>query len=258
MSIDSLNSLDPPANSEFGMLGSRSVASYERELFQYRNTEARLRESLAFDKTLLDEKDAQLQQQVLLSRESDHRLLNDLQMIVSLLSLQSRASGNAEAAGHLKVAADRVGMIVRLHQRLHSHDGTPIIAFKQYLEEICVDFSAMTSAGGSVEIIFDTTEEIVLPAATGIPLGFVVSELLTNAAKHGRGRITVRLGTGSEGGYELSVSNDGAPLPKSFDPMAGKGLGMKIIKSFVDRIGGKLWIGRSDENQGARFVVTFS
>ena len=258
MTIESLKStLDPPTGAEFGMLGSRSIASYERELFQYRNMEARMREALAQDKALLSQRDAQLQHQHLLSRESDHRLMNDLQMIVSLLSLQSRASANAETAGHLKVAADRVGMIVRIHQRLHSHDGAQTIAFKEYLEELCLDFSAMASAGGTVELIFDSREEFELPAMVGISLGFIVSELLTNAAKHGKNRIAVRFGARADGGYELSVSNDGEPLAKDFDPAAGKGLGMKIIRSFVDRIGGKLRFECGPENLGACFAVTF-
>jgi len=259
MHIDSpKGSIDPRAGSEFGMLAARSVASYELELFQYRNIEARLREALAQHKALLDQKDAFLQQQALLSREADHRLMNDLQMIVSLLSLQSRGSGNSETAGQLKVAADRVGMIVRLHQRLHSHDGAQTIAFKQYLKELCLDFSVMTSAGGKVDVIFDTEDNVELPAAVGIPLGFVVNELLTNAAKHGMNRITVKFEAGTGGGYELSVSNDGAPLPENFDPMAGRGLGMKIIRSFVDRIGGRLRFGCGDGNRGARFTVMFS
>jgi len=258
MHIDSLKgSLDPCAGSEFGMLAARSVASYEGELCQYRNLEARLREALAQDKALLDQKDALLQQQALLSREADHRLLNDLQMIVSLLSLQSRASSNSETAGQLKVAADRVGMIVRLHQRLHSHDSAQTIAFRQYLRELCLDFSAMRSAVGTVELIFDTDDEVELPAAVGTSLGFVVSELLTNAAKHGMSRIAVNFES-TDSGYELSVSNDGTPLLENFDPMAGKGLGMKIIRSFVDRIGGMLRCGRGDGNQGALFTVVFS
>lgn len=258
MSIDSTKgSLDPPAGSEFRMLGSRNVASYERELFQYRSTEAQLRQALTRDKALLSDKDVQLEQQALLNRESDHRLLNDLQIVVSLLSLQSRVAANSEAAGQLKTAAERVGTIVRLHQRLHSHDGAQTVAFKQYLGELCLDFSAMTSAEKAVELIFDTDDEIELPAAICIPLGFIVSELLTNAAKHGSGRILVKFEASHEGGYELSVSNDGPPLAENFDPTAGKGLGMKIIKSFVNRIGGRMSFGCSNYDQGARFAVIF-
>ncbi|MEJ0028783.1 MAG: sensor histidine kinase [Rhizomicrobium sp.] len=259
MTVESLKtSLDPPSDPQFAVKGGRSVASYERELYLSRVAEARLREALAQDELLLGQKDAQIQQQLLLSRESDHRLLNDLQIIVSLLSLQSRSAGNAETAGQLKVAADRVGMIVRVHQRLHSHDGAHTVAFKQYVEELSRDFSVMTSSGGTVEVIFDDGKEVELPAAIGIPLGFIVSELLTNAAKHGKGRVALRFSAKAEGGYMLSVSNDGVPLAEDFDPTAGRGLGMKIVKSFVDRIGGELRFGRGDGNQGARFTVAFS
>jgi two-component system, sensor histidine kinase PdtaS len=100
--------------------------------------------------------------------------------------------------------------------------------------------------------------EIELPTVTGRPLGFIANELITNAAKYGKGRITVRLEANPGRGYALSVSNDGSALPEDFDPAAGKGMGMMIIRSFVERIGGELRIGRGDENQGTQFTVLFS
>ena len=71
--------------------------------------------------------------------------------------------------------------------------------------------------------------ELNLPAATVIPLGFIVSELIANAAKYGKGRIAISLQRNPECGYALSVSNDGPALPEGFDPDASKGLGMRII-----------------------------
>jgi two-component sensor histidine kinase len=99
--------------------------------------------------------------------------------------------------------------------------------------------------------------EINLPAATAIPLGFIASELITNAVKYGTGRITVSLQHNSEKGYALAVSNDGPGLPAGFDPVDQKGLGMRIIRSFVKQIGAELRIGRDDENQGTRITVLF-
>ena len=99
--------------------------------------------------------------------------------------------------------------------------------------------------------------EINLPAATAIPLGFIASELITNAAKYGKRRIVIRLRSDPKYGYSLSVSNDGPALPEGFDPGASKGLGMKIIQSFTRQIGGELQIGRGDDGQGARFTVLF-
>lgn len=74
---------------------------------------------------------------------------------------------------------------------------------------------------------------------------------------HGEGRIVVRLERNSGNGHALSVSNDGPSLPDGFDPAARKGLGMRIVRSFVERIGGELRIGRGEKNQGARFTVLF-
>ena len=236
----------------------RTGASYERELADLRSTAVRLRRTLACEETLLTQKDALIEQQELLSKESDHRLLNNLQMIVSLLSLQSRATANAEAASQLVAAADRIAMIGRIHRRLHSLDGATTVPFKKFLQDLCSDFSLMVSAGRGERDIAVEGLEIELPTVTCRPLGFITNELITNAAKYGKGRITVRLDQSVDKHYSLSVSNDGPPLPDGFDPAACQGLGMRIIRGLVQRIGGELRIGRGDNNQGARFTVLFS
>lgn len=237
----------------------RTVAQFERELTRHRRTEIRLRDALAREDALLRHKDELIRQLEALNEESDHRLLNGLQLIVSLLSLQSRASGNAETAAQLSVAANRVAMVERVHRRLHSFDGERTIAFKPYLENLCRDFSSMVASQERPDqVIVVEAIDVDLPAATGIPLGFVVNELITNAVKYGSGRIVIKLEPNAERGYALSVSNDGAALPEGFDPAACKGLGMKIIRSFVAGLRGELRIGRGDHNEGARFTVMFS
>ena len=252
------SSADSPPNVIFESRERRTVASYERELTRHRRTETGLRQALAQEEALLRQKDELIQQQAVLSQESDHRLLNGMQMIVSLLSLQGRASKNAEVASQLAAAADRIATIGRIHHRLHSFDGVQTFALKQYLEDLCRDFSMMLSSERPARIIAVEGIEITLPAVTAVPLGFIANELITNAVKYGTGRITVSLEPNPEKGYALSVSNDGPGLPEGFDPAARKGLGMRIVRSLVKQIGGELRIGRGDRNQGARFTVLFS
>jgi two-component sensor histidine kinase len=235
----------------------RTVVSYERELSRRRHSEIELRKSLVRGEVLLRQKEALVQHQALLGQESDHRLLNGLQMIVSLLSLQGRASGNTEVASQLGVAADRIATIGRIHHRLHSFDGVQTFAIKQYLHDICRDFSMMLSWGRPERIVAVEGIEINLPAATAIPLGFIASELITNAVKYGTGRITVSLELNSKKGYALAVSNDAPVLPEGFDPADHKGLGMRIIRSFIKQIDAELRIGRDDNNQGTRITVLF-
>ena len=222
-----------------------------------RHIEIQLRNALAQSEALLRQKDELIQRQELSKSESDHRLMNDLQMTISLLSLQSRSATSAEVAAQLAVAANRVSMIARIHHRLHSYDGVQTIEFRKFLEDFARDFSALLSSDERPKQVLVEGIEINLPAATAIPLGFIVNELITNAAKYGNRRIATRLQPDPAYGYALSVSNDGPALPEGFDPGASNGLGMRIIQSFARQIGGELRIGRGDDGQGARFTVLF-
>jgi two-component sensor histidine kinase len=258
MTIEQSPQRADPLNIVFENRERRTVASYKLELVRHRRTENGLREALAREEALLAQKEELINQQAVLRQEADHRLLNGLQMVVSLLSLQGRASDNAEVVSQLAAAADRIATIGRIHRRLHSFDGVQTFALKHYVEDLCRDFSMMLSAERPERVIAVEGIEIELPAVTAIPLGFIASELITNATKYGTGRITVRLEANPAKGYALSVTNDGPALPQGFDPAAGKGLGMRIIRSLVQRIGGELRIDRGDNNQGARFTVLFS
>jgi two-component sensor histidine kinase len=99
--------------------------------------------------------------------------------------------------------------------------------------------------------------QIEIPTALGVPLGFIVNELVTNAAKHAEGEITVRLETTPELGHCLSVSNGGPGLPDGFHPSNSKGLGLRIVRSLVRQINGRLQVGRGPGQQGACFKVFF-
>lgn len=240
-------------------LGLRKAANYEQKLESHRLIERQLRDVIAADESLLRQKDEAIEDQVLLKSEAEHRLLNDLQMIGSLLALQSRATDNLEVASQLAAAADRTAVIARIHRRLRSLDGVSTVAFKKFLMDLCSDVNFLVSPGqrGERDIAVEGVE-IELPTGICRPLGFIANELITNAAKYGNGRITVRLEQCPGKGYALSVSNDGPPLPQNFDPAASKGLGMKIIRSLVERIGGELKIGRGASDEGAQFTVFFA
>lgn len=212
----------------------------------------------ARDERLLREKDGVIHRQDVLEREASHRLLNSLQLVVSLLSLQSGMESNAEAASHLSAAANRVATIAHVHRLLHSMDGRQSVAFKHFLDEICADYSKMLgpSEHPHRNIVVEGAD-LELPTAVGIPLALAVSELLTNAIKHGKGRITVKLEAPSGTGHAISVINDGSALPEGFDPAVSKGLGMKLVLSLVEQIGGELRIDRGDNNDRSRFSVLF-
>lgn len=206
---------------------------------------------------LQQQKDILLEQKVMLAKEFDHRLLNSLQLISSLLSLQSRTTKNPEAAAQLSIAGNRVAALGRVHRRLHVLDHLETVEFKQYASRLCEDLSRMLHHEEAKRAIVVEGEDIKIPTLLGIPLGFIVNELVTNSTKYAKGKITVRLESAPEG-HSLSVFDDGPGLPEGFTPSGHKGIGMKIIQSLVKQIGGELQFGRGDHDRGARFTILFS
>jgi two-component system, sensor histidine kinase PdtaS len=104
---------------------------------------AELHAALVREQVLLQEKHQLSQRQVMLEQEFEHRLINGLQLIVSLLSLQSRTAPTPEAADQLNVAARRVSALGRVHHRLHLLDHEDRVEFKEYLHNLCADLSGL-------------------------------------------------------------------------------------------------------------------
>ena len=185
-------------------------------------------------------------------------MLNNLQMVASLLAMQGRTVPNPETRAQLSIASNRVAAIARIHRHLHAMDGTRTVAFKPYLEDLCQEYAIMLSWNDHPDrSIVVLGEEVMLPTDVGLPLSLVVNELLTNAVKHGTGRIAVRIVTGTSGGYVLSVSNDGARLPEGSNTAGSTGMGMKLIASLVRQIGGTLKFDGGETNEGTRFTIAF-
>jgi len=216
-----------------------------------------LEAALVREQVLLQEKHESSRRQVLLAQEFEHRLINGLQLIVSLLSLQSRTAPTPEAADQLTIAARRVSVLGRVHRRLHLLDCQDQVEFKEYLRNLCEDLSSLLVEEGSGYAIVVEGAKVDIPTTTAIPLGFIINELITNSAKHAGGHITVRIESLSPTDRSVSVVDDGPGLPVGFEPTASKGLGMKIVLSLVKQIGGEFHILPGDNGRGAHFKIKF-
>ncbi len=234
----------------------RAASRDRRAQFGYDALAAQLQAALAREEVSLREKSDLLKRQEMLTQEFEHRLVNSLQIIVSLLSLQSRTA-TPEAAAQLTVAANRVASFGRVHRALHLLDHQESVEFKQYLQHLCEDLSDLLFKGQSACTIVVEGSSIEIPTVFAIPLGFIVNELITNSAKYAKSNITVRLETAPSVGHSLSVLDDGTGLPAGFDPAQSKGLGMKIVSSLVKQIGGKLQIATGESGCGTRCTVAF-
>lgn len=235
-----------------------AIGMYERELERHRATESRLRETILRESDLLRQKDELILEKDILAKESEHRLLNGLQLINSVLAMQSRGAKSPETAAQLNMAASRISTLARIHQHLHTLNALESIDFKQFLAKLCDDLSDIVPSENAERSICVEGAELQIPRATATPLGYIASELITNSVKYAKGTIIVRLQMTPNGGSVLSVSDDGPGLPESFDPKATSGLGMKIVTALVRQIHGELYFSKGDHDRGTRFSVLFT
>ena len=188
-----------------------------------------------------------------LLRELSHRVMNSLQTISSLFTLQARGVKDLEARAQFDQAVTRINSVALAYRRLHAAQGVEVVDFSALLQELCADLQAsMLPEGAPVQVEADP---ILLSPEQAMPLALVVNELVTNAIKHGGAEpaISVRLGRSSEG-CRLAVRNRGS-LPPGYDPAATKGFGMRMVRSTMAQLGGRFEAASmGDETE---FAVTF-
>ena len=190
-------------------------------------------------------------QSELMAREIDHRIMNSLQFVAGLLSMQSRSAGDGAVASQLTEAATRVAAVARVHRNFYSSE-TDEVSCIAFLTRLCADLSDI--CGVPVEVSGD---EGMVPTTMIQPIGLLTNELVTNAAKHGAGQVAVIYKVVG-GVRELSVCDQGEGVPADFDPANSKGLGMKVINLLAKQLGGSLEVLSNPAGRGACFRVEFS
>ena len=187
----------------------------------------------------------------LLAREIDHRVMNSLQFVSGLLAMQSRSPGAAEAAAHLQLAANRVAAVAQVHRHFSAEDADQVLCVA-FLRRLCDDLASILDR----EIVVDGDDALV-PASSIQAIGLIANELVTNAAKHGTGRIDVALRASGDTNA-LVVCDEGPGLPADFKPAGpNAGLGMRVITTLATQLGGTLDAGRRADGSGACFTVRF-
>ncbi len=186
----------------------------------------------------------------LMAKEIDHRVMNSLQFVSTLLNMQARSLDLGEANSHLQIAANRVAAVAQVHRHFYAGDAetTSCIAFLKRLGE---DLEAILDRSIRVEGAAGN-----VPNGWIQPIGLIVNELVTNAAKHGAGRIDVLYKVENEK-HSLIVCDEGCNLPENFDPTAvSKSLGMQVVRSLATQLGGELGANRRPDGSSC-FTVSF-
>jgi two-component sensor histidine kinase len=192
-----------------------------------------------------------IEQANLLAKEIDHRVMNSLQFVSGLLTMQSRSPDVGESAEHLKLAANRVASVAQVHRHFYADAGGKVSCI-DFLRRLCSDLGTILER----EITVDGDAGVVL-ASSIQAIGLIANELVTNAAKYGKGKIGVTFRTTDNTG-KLTVCDEGQGLPDGFDPYsATAGLGMRVITLLASQLNGTLFVGSRERGEGACFSVEF-
>lgn len=190
-------------------------------------------------------------QKQLMAREIDHRVTNSLQFVSGLLTMQSRAADDDGVTAQLQEAATRVAAVARVHRNFYLSDADEVSALA-FLRRLCADLSDICDQPIDV-----TGDEGNVPTTLIQPIGLIANEFVTNAVKHGGGRIGIAYTIdGAE--HALSVCDEGSGPPAGFNDGEGRGLGMKVIDTLTRQLNGNLTAQPLPDGRGFCFTVRFA
>ncbi|EPR35659.1 signal transduction histidine kinase [Alkalidesulfovibrio alkalitolerans DSM 16529] len=220
------------------------IESILSDITERREAEERLRASLT-------EKDVLL-------KEIHHRVKNNLQIISSLLYLQTLSLKDEEAQTAFQESQNRIATMALVHEELYRSKDFSRVDLREYAHKLVA--RVLQGIGNGRVRVEHATQELRLPLQTAIPCGLVLNELVTNAVKHafaGPGEhalfVTIRA---EDGMGVLLLEDNGKGLPFGFKPEKCETLGMQLVTRLAIQIGGRLEAGPSPRG-GASFRLVF-
>jgi len=225
---------------------SKANEQLSEEIVVRRNVEQQLKSSL--------------QEKEVLLREIHHRVKNNLATVSSLLRLQARYVKDQTMREMFESAENRVHSLQVLHEKLYKSENLADLRARDYLCGLIKHLHEFHSGIGSpVQLNLDI-EDVCLGVDTAIPLGFIITELFSNCAKHAfpggrRGEVTISLSSHGNEEYELTVADNGIGLPEDAQLGQVTSLGLRMVNIFVRQLRGLLDVTR---NGGTSFRIKFS
>jgi PAS domain S-box-containing protein len=209
-------------------------------------------------KQALEQIKLSLHEKEVLLKEIHHRVKNNMQVITSLLSLQSKNIKDEQALSVFQESQNRVKSMALIHETLYQSKDLSRINFAEYLQKLVAHVSRSYRLRPEAVKVKINVDNVSLPIDMAVPCGLIINELASNALKYAfpadrSGEITIRFGQ-ADTQYILCVSDTGVGLPDGFDPDKGKSLGMKLVRMLTEQLCGEL---QCRNGLGTTFEITF-
>ena len=210
-----------------------------------------------------EENSAALQEKDALLKEIHHRVKNNMQIISSLISLQLNT--DIKISTHDKIIAvarelqNRIQSMALVHEMLYKSKSLSKIDFNEYIHNLIESlFIVYNIKSEQVATTIEVTDKPV-SITTAIPLGLIISELLTNALKYAfpserKGEIRITMTIDDDNMYNLTVRDNGIGLPENFNIETISSFGMRLISILIKQLDGSSNI---HNDNGAIFTIKF-
>jgi two-component sensor histidine kinase len=251
------------ALTEAGAQQHRREAEAALRLSEERLSEERLRQAQAMqDITERQQVEAALRDSLrdkdVLLQEIHHRVKNNLQIVSSLLHLQTDQAAQPTVKAVFKEAQRRVLSMALIHESLYRSPNLAQVNLAEYIETLCTHVFRSFGVDGAQIKLVTRLEPVALGLEQAVPCGLIVNELLSNALKYafpsGRtGQITLTL-SAPAGQVQLRVADNGVGLPPPMENVPARPPGLGLVSMLAKQLKGEVVVERGE---GAAFQLTF-
>lgn len=199
---------------------------------------------------------ASLAEKEVLLKEIHHRVKNNLQIISSMLNLQSSQTANVQTLAVFQDSQHRIRSMALIHEALYRSGDLAQIDFLDYALTL-VDFLRQSYRSPGVQMRVEGVP-VFLEINTAVPCGLILNELISNALKHGfpngrSGEVVVHLQQHESGEISLGVRDNGVGMPPNLDMNQTHSLGLQLVDTLVKQVNGRL---QMQNRNGVAFILT--
>ena len=201
-----------------------------------------------------------LQEKEVLLKEIHHRVKNNLQVVESLLRLQSKYTKNEHAVRMFRESQNRIRSMALIHEKLYQSIDLAKINFVDYIQSLVASlFRSYSINSTAINPTIDVAD-IFFSIDTAIPCGLIINELVANSLKYAfpeskQGQIHICLRSKDENKFILIVSDNGIGFPKDLDFRNTKSLGLQLVTSLTEQLGAIIEL---HSHSGTEFRLTFT
>ncbi len=211
-----------------------------------------------YRKQTQDQIKASLREKEVLLNEIHHRVKNNMQIISSLLRLQSKSVKNKKVLDMYKVGQNRIKSMALVHESLYKSNDLAKIDFSDYSNNLVTHLLSIYFTKESRIKVIQDVQNVFLDINRAIPCGLLINELVTNSLRHafgqnGNEKICITISE-EDGKYFLMVKDNGKGFPDKLDFQDTDTLGLQIVNDLVKQLDGKISLNRKG---GTAFTIKF-